>query len=192
MSWVLTHHLPAQKLFTKYGQITYQNKLSNWQKKFMKRVFVFAYHTNLVGRYACYRFQRTRLLIMNWWRSVPGFPGRLLFFLIFWGCCWGEMLERPWVSPPRSWTFVPEETLASSDKEVELEIAVGNMLPLKKTSNWVGVWKRRKARYDVIFSCLGLFVGFRNPSCLLYWFHKKPLLHLGTAQEDDKLAEVQC
>lgn len=26
---------------------------------------------------------------------------------------------------------------------------------------------------------------------MLYWFHKKPLLHLGTDQEDDKPAEVQ-
>ena len=102
--------------------------------------------------------------------SVPGFPGRLLFFLICWGCCWGEMLETPWLSPPKSWTFVPEETLASSDKEVELEIAVGNILPLKKNSNRLGMKKKRRKKRDTMLYSLVLVYLFVFPILAICYF----------------------
>lgn len=88
---------------------------------------------------------------------VPGFPGRLLFFLTFWGCwswwgslilllLWSEKVETTtglllMNIPPKSWTLAPEETLASSDKlEVELDMAadenitLGRKLQQRKTN----------------------------------------------------------
>lgn len=84
--------------------------------------------------------------------SLPGFPGRFLFFLIFWGC-WGEMIVvTTWLSPP---ILVPQETVASSDKELELDITEGNIAFEEKLQ--VGGKKKEKKskiRYSNVSVCL--------------------------------------
>ena len=63
------------------------------------------------------------------------------------------MVETIGFKPPKSLTLVPEDTLASSDKEVELDIAAGNMPEKKKTPR-----KKNKRKPQRLVWSLSLFV----------------------------------
>lgn len=59
-------------------------------------------------------------------KFTPGFPGCFLFFLVV-RSCGGGGGEMAVTEVGKSWTLVPEERLASSEGDVELDMVAGTM-----------------------------------------------------------------